>query len=134
MAAHSTVPGTNGNGRHHILVVEDDAAIRRLLQALLASAGYQVRTATDGEEAITSCAASRPAAVFLDVTLPEMSGWDVLARVRGLPDAPPVVLLSGDADAVRRAPQAGATAAILKPFDIDEILTVADRLVGAPAQ
>lgn len=113
-----------------ILVVEDDAAIRRLLVALLSSAGYQVRAVTDGRAALAYCARERPGVVFLDVTLPELSGWDVLAGLRGQ-GAPPVVLLSGDSAAIRRARAEGAAEAILKPFDIDDVLAVAARLLGS---
>jgi DNA-binding response OmpR family regulator len=116
--------------RHAVLVVEDDPAIRRLLEALLASAGHEVITAVDGPEALALLADARPSAVFLDLTLPEMSGWDVLDRLRACADAPPVVLLTADAAAVRRARQAGAADAILKPFDIDEVLEVAGRLLA----
>jgi len=114
-----------------ILVVEDDPAILRLLVALLTSAGYDVQTAVDGEEALALCARARPAAVFLDVTLPRRSGWEVLAELRARGDAPPVVMLTADAGAARRALRAGAAAAILKPFDIDEVLEAAGRLAGA---
>ena len=120
------------NNHPAILVVEDDPAIRRLLEALLGSAGYEVRTAMDGAEALAACAEHRPGVVFLDVTLPHMSGWQVLAQLRARADAPPVVLLTGDSAAARRAHQAGATAAILKPFDIDQVLDLAAQLLGTP--
>lgn len=114
----------------HALIVEDDPAISRLLEALLSSAGYQVRAVAEGEAALAACARARPGAVFLDLTLPDISGWDLLARVRELPDPPPVVVLTADSTAVARARAAGASAAIPKPFDIDEVLAVAARLLG----
>lgn len=114
-------------------MVEDDPAIRRLLEALLASAGYDVRLAIDGMEALERFAESRPDMVFLDVTLPRLSGWEVLDRLRATHDAPPIVLLTADHAAVRRARAAGATEAILKPFDIDEVLDLAGRLLGEPS-
>ena len=117
-----------------VLVVEDDPAIRRLLEALLTSAGYQVYVAADGPEAFALVAAQRFDGVFLDVSLPGLSGWEVLSRLRAAPDAPPVVVLSGDPNAVRRARTSGAADAILKPFDIDELLNAAERLLGPPAE
>ena len=116
-----------------ILVVEDDPAIRRLLEALLASAGYDVRLAIDGLDALDRFAESRPDMVFLDVTLPRLSGWEVLHDLRATPDAPPIVLLTADHAAVGRARAAGATEVILKPFDIDEVLHLAGRLLGQPS-
>ncbi len=114
----------------HALIVEDDPAIGRLLEALLSSAGYRVTAVAEGEAALAVCARMRPGAIFLDLTLPDMSGWDLLARLRALPDPPPVVVLTADSAAVARARAAGATAAILKPFDIDEVLTIAARLLS----
>ena len=116
--------------QYTILVVEDDPAIRRLLEALLASAGYDVRLASDGAEALDRFAESRPDLVFLDVTLPRLTGWEVLHRLRATHDPPPIVLLTADHAAIRRARTEGATGAILKPFDIDEVLDLAARLLG----
>lgn len=113
--------------------MEDDLPIRRLLVTLLTSVGYTVSHAADGEAALAACAARAPDAIFLDLNLPgTLSGWDVLARLRAMHGGLPVVLLSADPDAIRRARQAGASAAILKPFDIDEVLEIAERLVDAP--
>ncbi len=126
-AAHpgaSTIP-VDG----YALVVEDDPAIRRLLEALLASAGYAVRAVIDGDDALDLCEVDPPAALFLDVTLPGLSGWDVLAALRARGSLVPVVLLTADAGARRRARQAGAAGVITKPFDIDQVLDVAARLL-----
>jgi DNA-binding response OmpR family regulator len=71
----------------------------------------------------------RPAAVLLDLTLPGLSGWEVLERLSAIGGAPPVVVLTADMTAIPRAHQAGAAAAILKPFDIDEVLDVTGRLI-----
>ncbi len=119
--------------QHDILVVEDDPAIGRLLSALLRSAGYEVHCAVDGTGAIARCIELQPAVVFLDVSLPDVSGWDVLAQLRRLsPEPPQVVLLTGDSAAIRRAREAGAAAGILKPFDIDEVLNTAAQFAGVP--
>jgi CheY-like chemotaxis protein len=110
------------------LIVEDDPAIRRLLEALLASAGHQVLAAPDGPRALELAAQHHPRAVFLDLTLPEMSGWEVLRYLRTSATPPLVIILTADADAARRAIREGAYATILKPFDIDEVLDLAARL------
>src|SRR5581483_11615209 len=113
-----------------VLVVEDDASIRRLLEALLATAGHEVFLAMDGAEALDIARDQVPDLVFLDLTLPDISGWDVLAAMRALPSPPPVVLLTGDEAAVRGARAAGAAGALLKPFDIDDLLEITTRLLG----
>lgn len=112
-----------------VLVVDDDDAIRRLLDALLGSAGYRVRTAADGQEALDVVREARPAVVLLDLTLPKLDGWQVLERLHTAGDATPVVLLTGHRHLVQRAHRAGATAALLKPFDVDELLDLVERLV-----
>ncbi|MGD9895168.1 MAG: response regulator transcription factor [Dehalococcoidia bacterium] len=116
-----------------ILVVEDDTALARLMEALLTSAGHTVRTVADGESAVTAVRDARPALVLLDLTIPKLDGWQVLERLRAGGDAPPVVLFTGDHSASRRAHQAGVAAAILKPFDVDELLATVERLLATPA-
>src|SRR5262245_55908663 len=59
----------------HILVVEDDQPIARLMEALLGSDGYRVTIAGDGESALSAVAAHHPALVLLDLTLPVLDGW-----------------------------------------------------------
>lgn len=84
----------------------------------------------EGEAALAHCAQARPGIVLLDLTLPDISGWDLLAHLRALPDPPPVVVLTADIAAMSRARAAGAADAILKPFDIDEVLSAAARLLS----
>lgn len=117
---------------HPILVVEDDTALARLMEALLTSAGHTVRIAGDGESAIAAVRDARPALVLLDLTIPKLDGWQVLERLRAGGDPPPVVLFTGDYAAGRRARHAGVAASILKPFDVDELLATVERLL-APA-
>ena len=113
-----------------VLVVEDDLPLARLMEALLESAGYRVRRAGDGQSALETIHAARPALVLLDLTLPKLDGWGVLERLRPDEQAPPVILLTGDARAGRQAEEAGAAATILKPFDIDELLATIEQLLA----
>lgn len=113
-----------------VLVVDDDDAIRRLLEALLGSAGYRVRAAADGQAGLEAIGEARPALVLLDLTLPKLDGWQVLDRLHADGDATPVVLLTGHRHLAQRAHRAGATAALLKPFDVDELLDLVERLVA----
>ena len=117
-----------------ILVVEDDLPLARLMEALLESAGYHVVSVGDGEAALSSLRADRPALVLLDLTLPRLDGWEVLERLREDLEAPPVILFTGHRAATERAIAAGAAAAVLKPFDVDDLLATVERLlVSEPA-
>jgi DNA-binding response OmpR family regulator len=113
-----------------ILVVEDDLALARLMEALLISAGHRVQLVRDGESALEAVHANRPALVLLDLMLPKLDGWQVLDRLQATENPPPVVLFTGDHAAAIRARGAGVAAAILKPFDVDDLLATVDRLIG----
>jgi threonine synthase len=89
--------------------VEDDAPTREFIAELLSKNGYQVSTAADGAEALSRVASRPPSLVILDLTLPEMSGFDLLAEWRNEPrtaDMPVFVLTnkeltSGEVDYLR---------------------------------
>ena len=123
-----------------ILVVEDDGALARLMEALLVSAGHSVQTVGDGESALDAIRDHRPALILLDLTIPKLTGWQVLEQLQEAGDATPVILFTGNHAASQRAQSAGVAAAILKPFDVDELLATVDRLLqagdgaGAPSQ
>jgi two-component system, OmpR family, KDP operon response regulator KdpE len=106
-----------------ILVVDDEPQILRALSANLRGAGYDVVTATTGEEAIANAAMKPPDAVILDLVLPDKSGTDVTKELREWSRAP-VILLSavGDESDKVAALDAGADDYVTKPFGIDELL------------
>jgi len=124
---HAPRPSESGPTR--ILVVEDDRALARLMEALLTSAGHIVEVVGDGESAIKAVGASRPDLILLDLTIPKLTGWQVLEQLQASGDAPPVVLFTGNYAAGQRAQSAGVAAAILKPFDVDELLATVERLL-----
>ena len=100
-----------------ILVIEDDADIRLLLETLLTRAGHAVVTAEDGTSGLRSLFNSRPDAVVLDLGLPDLDGFEVLARVREVSEVPLLVLTARglEADKVRGL-QSGADDYLAKPF------------------
>ncbi len=113
-----------------ILVVEDDVPLARLMEALLQSAGHRVHTVADGQSGLDAIHAERPALVLLDLTIPKLDGWEVLSRLKETDGAPPVILFTGHRAAGERAQSAGAAAAILKPFDVDDLLDTVERLLA----
>jgi CheY-like chemotaxis protein len=116
-----------------ILVVDDDATIRRLLFWALTDEGYAVLEASDGAIALVRVQATAPSLILLDMRMPRMDGWEFARRYRQLP-APhaPLVCLTAAVDAAARGAQIGAVATLGKPFDLDALLAVVRRHVAAP--
>jgi two-component system, OmpR family, response regulator MprA len=107
-----------------ILVVDDDAPIRRMLERTLDSAGYEVELAVDGGDALVSIERSVPDLLVLDVAMPGVDGIAVCRRVRSRGLATPVLLLTardGVEDRVRGL-DAGADDYLVKPFATEELL------------
>jgi DNA-binding response OmpR family regulator len=80
-----------------VLVVEDSQPVRELVATILTRAGYRVEGVPDGESALTSFSRARPDVVLLDVGLPGLSGWEVLARLRERSGVP-IAMVTGIAD------------------------------------
>ena len=115
-------PGRGGR----VLSVEDDAAVRQFVSAVLRADGYEVLAAADGAAGVAVAAAERPDLILLDLILPYASGFEVLRRLRDDPAtrAIPVLVLStqGGEDDVVRALDAGAEDFLIKPFYARELL------------
>ena len=107
-----------------ILVVDDDAPIRRMLDRTLSAEGYAVATAADGGEALASVERSTPDLVVLDVGLPGVDGLSVSRRLRAKGLAVPVLLLTARDSVPDRVAglDAGADDYLVKPFATEELL------------
>ncbi len=112
-----------------VLVVDDDVAVREAIQLVVESEGYAVVTAADGTEALGYLNAGlRPGVILLDLRMPGMDGRafrHAQAAERELASIP-VVVLSGDSDA-RGVAQSLGLDALLKPVDIDQLLSIIQR-------
>jgi cyclic di-GMP phosphodiesterase len=110
----------------HVLVVEDDAANRALLERLLQRDGYRTSSVADGEEALSTIATLEPDLVVLDVGLPSLDGFEITRRLRAdaRTVALPIVLLTGRTglDSVVEGLDAGADDFVAKPFHAAELL------------
>ena len=116
------------NGPHRLLVIDDDASIREMLEMVLDSEGYEVLTAPHGAAAVKLLGQTRPDVILLDMKMPVMDGWEFMAWYRRLPDPKvPVVVLTAAQDDARRADEVGADAYVAKPFAIDELLRVLEQ-------
>ncbi|HEY7396818.1 MAG TPA: response regulator [Gaiellaceae bacterium] len=106
-----------------VLVVDDEPQILRALQTMLRGAGYDVQTAATAGTALAAAAAHPPAAVILDLVLPDGSGTDVARELRTWTEAPIVVLSAvGEEREKIAALDAGADDYVTKPFSVDELL------------
>lgn len=116
-----------------IVAADDDPSVRSLFVAELTLAGHEVVQAGDGLEAFSAIERVSPDAVVLDVMMPELDGWALLARLRAddrFKDLP-VVLVSArtTADDVRRGYEAGASVVLPKPYSGQQLLDVLSALV-----
>lgn len=118
-----------------ILVVEDDAATRASLAAILDRAGYAVQTAADGHEALSLIELDRCAydVVVSDIFLGEVDGIALLKAVRALPDPPAVILFTGYStiQSAVAALRAGAHDYLFKPYRPEELLESVSRAIAS---
>ncbi|MCD4686823.1 MAG: response regulator [Anaerolineae bacterium] len=116
-----------------LLIVEDEDAFRDFMSLALKMEGYRVKTAATGSEALDLLQDARPDLVILDLSMPQISGWDILQFIRGEPELCkiPVVILTANADedTRRRAMQERVDALLVKPVRLDEILDVLQNLL-----
>jgi len=108
----------------HILAIEDEPAILRMLERGLTAAGHQLLTASTGEDGVALAEAEAVDVVLLDISLPDVSGHDVLSRIRSRRPGLPVLMLAArdDIDNKVRALDAGADDYLTKPFAFEELV------------
>jgi DNA-binding response OmpR family regulator len=127
-------PATNAHQvtarRAAILAIDDDITIREALRELLQRAGYDVRLAVDGRAGLRSFHAEPPDLVILDVTMPELDGWQTLERIRDLSDVPVLMLTARTAELERvRGLRAGGDDYVAKPFGRQELVARVEALL-----
>ena len=106
-----------------LLVIEDDPALQRTLAAALREESYAVDVASDGADGLFKAQQNAYDAILLDVMLPKLDGWGVLAALRPACRTPVLMLTARDAVPDRiKGLNAGADDYLTKPFDIDELL------------
>src|SRR5262249_10404240 len=106
-----------------VLVVDDEPQILRVIRVSLPLRGYEVITASSGEEALDQIGKQVPDLIILDLVMPEMSGLDVCRRVREFSTVPIIVLSAKGAESDKVAAlDLGADDYVAKPFGMDELL------------
>jgi two-component system KDP operon response regulator KdpE len=109
--------------KSRVLVVDDEPQITRVLRTVLSSQGYQVKTAAEGEAALSSFTEFRPELVITDLYMPHMDGVELCRRIRAISNVPIIVLsVKGEEKTKVEALDSGADDYVTKPFGIDELL------------
>lgn len=117
-----TNPNAPPQASAHILVIDDERAIRRLLRAALSAHGYQVHEAAGGEEGLQCAASQHPDVIILDLGLPDLDGVEVTRRLREWTQTPIIILsVRGGEDDKIAALDAGADDYLTKPFGTGEL-------------
>jgi len=113
-----------------VLVVDDHFADRETLKTVLEEKGYRVATASDGTEAIDMVRSRHYDIIFLDVRLPDMTGFETFEQVKKIDPQATVIMMTGYAeeDLIKNAIEAGAYTCLRKPFDIDKVITLVNTV------
>ncbi len=119
-----------GEPQRSVLVVDDEAEIRALLTDLLKEAGYEVRTAKSGTEALAEVARDLPDLVMMDVKLPDQDGIGVLRQLKRAHGELQVIVMTafGGSSTAIKAMEHGAYDYVTKPFEIDDLLATLRRV------
>ena len=120
-----------------ILVVEDDAIMQKMALKILRSRGFSCELAVTGREAVAKARALQPGLILMDLSLPEMNGWEATRALKADPGlaAIPVVAVTAHAMVGDRetAIAAGCAECVTKPYELEELIAVVERYIG-PAQ
>jgi DNA-binding response OmpR family regulator len=126
----------SSSGDKHILLIEDHEDSAEIMTLLLKAEGYLVRWVNTAAAALRELATTtpKPDVILLDLTLPDEDGLELGKKLRAMPDAPPIVVMSAKAaSAVENAAKSiGAAGAIRKPFATETLLTTVRQVAGEP--
>lgn len=118
-----------------VLIVDDEPNIVRSLEFLMTKAGYEVRVARDGEQALNEIAKARPDLVLLDAMMPKRDGFDVCQTIRANPDwaSTRVIMLTAKGRDIEREKglAMGADDYITKPFSTREVVVQVEKILGS---
>lgn len=132
IAAPPVTPAQAARGKH-ILVVDDSPSVRRVVSNMLKQHGWETQMARDGVEALELISQQAPAAVLLDIEMPRMDGYELMATIRAQEQyrTLPLVVLTSRAAAKhqQRAMQIGANGYVVKPYQDEELINILNTLV-----
>jgi two-component system KDP operon response regulator KdpE len=116
--------------KQRVLVVDDDPRIIRFIRASLMAHGYDVLTATNGEEALEVVKMNKPDIMLLDIRLPVKDGFEVLQELRTF-SSMPVIAFSANSSVSKQALSLGANDFVSKPFTPDEMIKRARSILNS---
>ncbi|MEA2690011.1 MAG: two-component system, OmpR family, response regulator MprA [Candidatus Eremiobacteraeota bacterium] len=118
---------------HRVLVVDDERAIRDVVDIALTQAGFLVRTAMDGPDALTAVRDWAPECILLDVMMPKIDGLALIPLLRRLTEVP-IIMLTARGDVRDRVAglEAGADDYLAKPFDVSELIARVNTVLRRP--
>ncbi len=118
--------------RPKILIVDDDPRLCTSLKGCLGTQDYEIVTACSGKEAVALLPAHDFDLVLLDVVMPEMSGYQVMNYIHDHKPGTKVILMTGYApiDLAKKAPPKGAYDYLIKPFDLEQIVTTVEKALN----
>ena len=123
-----------GTARPTILCIDDDRLVLGVCTNILQGRGYRVVMATHGRAGIAIAQRERPALILLDVMMPGMDGFEVCRQLRAEPACrhTPIVLMTAmtGPDLEAQGTAAGATLTIRKPFNLDQIVSTIEQVLG----
>lgn len=118
-----------------ILAVDDEPDVLLIVKTGLEMEGYNVVTASDGEQALASAREEKPDLILLDVMMPKLDGFEVLAKLKEdeATATIPVIMLTGlsDRTKIQKALNSGIQCYVVKPFDFDDLMTKVRAALGA---
>ena len=115
--------------KKRVLVVDDERAILTVLRIKLGISGYDVVSASNGEEALDLIKSTCPDIMLLDVIMPGMDGFQVLEKVRAASKLP-VIVFSARPENASKALSLGANDFLAKPLDVDEMVKRIEKLLA----
>ena len=111
----------------HILIVDDDPAIRETIVEVLVEEGYSVEAATNGAEGLAAVRRSPPALVLLDMRMPVLDGWGFARALEEAGLRLPIIVMTAAQDASRWAHEIQAVGVLPKPFDLNDLLQAVEE-------
>ena len=121
-----------------LLIADDEASLRKYLRRYLEGLGYEVRTAANGREAMSSVEELAPDVLITDLHMPDMDGYEILRALRSTGATFPIIAISGGGQFDKRlllasAAALGAVLTLEKPFELEELHALVQKALAGPA-